>query len=575
MKSVNLTEWALNHRPIVLFLILVIGVGGVFAFTRLGQLEDPNFSVPSMTAIVIWPGATAQQIQDELLNRMEKKFEQLDHFEKVKTYARQGYGGMTITVVGGTPKADQREAWYQARKKFSDIELELPEGVIGPIFNDEYGDVTGLLYAVKGDGISHAELSDVAENIKRRLLKVPMVKKVDLYGKQSKKIYVEFSHQRLAALGITPLAIAESLTNQNSLLAAGSVDTRSDRVLVRVSGQFASLDDIRNTPVAAGGRVIKLGDFTTITRGFEDPPTYTVRHNGQQVLMLGIVMTSDGNIVDLGTAIENAVAKIQAELPYGIELERVADQPTVVSESIWEFERSLLEAVIIVLVVSLVSLGLRTGIVVGLSVPIVLGGVALVMLAMGWNLERVSLGSLIIALGLLVDDGIIAVEMMVVKMEEGMDRLKAAAHSYAATAMPRLTGALITTAAFMPIGFSKSTTGEYAGGIFWIVGTAVLFSWVVSGLITPYLAVKMLPKDLGKHHNGGDPYDTSFYRKLRRSIDRAIERRWWVIGVTVAALGAAIFASRFVPQQFFPNSSRPELVVELTLKEGASFAATT
>jgi multidrug efflux pump subunit AcrB len=402
-----------------------------------------------------------------------------------------------------------------------------------------------------------------------------MVKKVDLYGKQSKKIYVEFSHQRLAALGITPLAIAESLTNQNSLLAAGSVDTRSDRVLVRVSGQFASLDDIRNTPVAAGGRVIKLGDFTTITRGFEDPPTYTVRHNGQQVLMLGIVMTSDGNIVDLGTAIENAVAKIQAELPYGIELERVADQPTVVSESIWEFERSLLEAVIIVLVVSLVSLGLRTGIVVGLSVPIVLGGVALVMLAMGWNLERVSLGSLIIALGLLVDDGIIAVEMMVVKMEEGMDRLKAAAHSYAATAMPRLTGALITTAAFMPIGFSKSTTGEYAGGIFWIVGTAVLFSWVVSGLITPYLAVKMLPKDLGKHHNGGDPYDTSFYRKLRRSIDRAIERRWWVIGVTVAALGAAIFASRFVPQQFFPNSSRPELVVELTLKEGASFAATT
>jgi len=575
MKSLNLTEWALTHRPIVLFLILVIGVGGVLGFTRLGQLEDPNFSVPSMTAIVIWPGATAQQIQDELLNRMEKKFEQLDHFEKVKTYARQGYGGMTITVVGGTSKADQREAWYQARKKFSDIELELPEGVIGPIFNDEYGDVTGLLYAVKGDGISHAELSDVAENIKRRLLRVPMVKKVDLYGKQAKKIYVEFSHQRLAALGITPLAIAESLSNQNSLLAAGSVDTRSDRVLVRVSGQFASLDDIRNVPVAVGGRVIKLGDFTTITRGYEDPPTYTVRHNGQQVLMLGIVMTSDGNIVDFGEAIENAVAKIQAELPYGIELERVADQPTVVSESIWEFERSLLEAVVIVLVVSLISLGLRTGIVVGLSVPIVLGVVAMVMLAMGWNLERVSLGSLIIALGLLVDDGIIAVEMMVVKMEEGMDRLKAAAHSYAATAMPRLTGALITTAAFMPIGFAKSTTGEYAGGIFWIVGTAVLFSWVVSGLITPYLAVKMLPKDLGKHHNGGDPYDTAFYRKLRRSIDRAIERRWWVIGITVAALGAAIFASRFVPQQFFPNSSRPELVVELTLKEGASFAATT
>jgi multidrug efflux pump subunit AcrB len=578
MKSFNLTEWALNHRAIVLFLILAIMIGGALGFKKVGQLEDPNFSVPSMTALVVWPGATAQQMQDEVLNRMEKKFEQLDHFEKVVTYARQGYAGMTITVKGGTSHEDQREAWYQARKKFSDIKLELPEGVVGPIFNDEYGDVTGLLYAVKGDGISQWELSDIAEDIKRRLLKVPMVKKVDIYGKQAKKVYVEFSHQRLAALGITPLQIAESLRNQNSVLASGQVDTNADRVLVRVTGQFTSLDDIRNVPVAAGGRVIKLGDFTTITRGYEDPPTYTVRHNAQQVLMLGIVMTDDGNIVELGKALETAVAKVQSELPYGVELERVADQPTVVSESIWEFERSLLEALAIVLAVSLLSLGWRTGIVVGLSVPIVLGVVALVMLAMGWNLERVSLGSLIIALGLLVDDGIIAVEMMVVKMEEGWDRVKAAAFSYASTAMPRLTGALITTAAFMPIGFSKSTTGEYAGGIFWIVGTAVVFSWFVSGLITPYLAVKMLP-DFAKHHQGSgaraDPYDTPFYRRLRGWIDFAIARRWWVIGATVGALVLAIFGSRFVPQQFFPNSDRPELVVELRLKEGSSFAATT
>jgi multidrug efflux pump subunit AcrB len=390
---------------------------------------------------------------------------------------------------------------------------------------------------------------------------------------------VEFSNQRLATLGITPLQIAESLRNQNSLLASGSIDTNSDRVLVRVSGQFVTLDDIRNVPITAGGRTIKLGDFTTITRGYEDPPTYTVRHNGQQVLLLGLTMTNDGNIVEFGKAIETAINKLQAELPYGVELERVADQPTVVSDSIWEFERSLLEALAIVLAVSLISLGGRTGIVVGLSVPIVLGVVALVMLAMGWNLERVSLGSLIIALGLLVDDGIIAVEMMIVKMEEGWDRLKAAAFSYSATAMPRLTGALITVAAFMPIGFSKSTTGEYAGGIFWIVGTAVLFSWVVSGIITPYLAVKMLPKDFGKHHHAGDPsfdpYDTLFYRKLRGLIDLAIERRWLVIGVTVAALAVAIAGSRFVPQQFFPSSSRPELVVELRLKEGSSFAATT
>ncbi len=575
MKSFNLTEWALNHRAVVLFLILVIAIGGVLGFTQLGQLEDPNFSVPSMTAMVIWPGATAQQVQDQVLNRMEKKFEQLDHFEKVKTYARQGYGAMLITVVGGTSSADQQEAWYQARKKFSDIKLELPEGVIGPLFNDEFGDVTGLLYAVEGDGVSLAELSDVSEDIKRRLLKVPMVKKIDIYGKQAKKVYVEFSHQRLAALGITPLAIAESLRNQNSVLAAGSIDTSGDRVLVRVSGQFANLDDIRNVPIAAGGRLIKLGDFTTIARGYEDPPTYTVRHNGQQVLMLGITMTNDGNIVDLGKGIESAVAQLQTELPYGVELERVADQPTVVTDSIWEFERALLEALAIVLAVCLVSLGWRTGIVVGLAVPIVLGVVAMVMLAMGWNLERVSLGSLIIALGLLVDDGIIAVEMMIVKMEEGWDRLKAAAYSYSATAMPRLTGALITTAAFMPVGFSKSTTGEYAGGIFWIVGIAVLFSWIVSGIITPYLAVKMLPKDFGQHHHGGDPYGTPFYRGLRGWIDRAIEWRWLIIGITVAALAASIYGSRFVPQQFFPNSSRPELVVELRLKEGASFAATT
>jgi multidrug efflux pump subunit AcrB len=575
MKSFNLTAWALNHRAIALFLMLVIGVGGTLGFTKLGQLEDPNFSVPSMTIMVIWPGASAQQIQDEVLNRMEKKFEQLDHFEKVKTYARQGYGGMTLSVYDGTSKKDQREAWYQARKKFSDIKLDLPEGVIGPVFNDEYGDVSALLYAVKGDGIGHAELSDQAELIKRRLLKVPMVKKVDIYGKQVKKIYVEFSHERLAALGITPAAIAESLHNQNTVIPAGSIDTSGDRVLVRVSGQFANLEDIRNVPITAGGRTIKLGDFTTITRGFEDPPTYTVRHNGQQVLMLGIVMTDDGNVVDLGKAIEKEVASIQAELPYGVELERVADQPTTVSESIWEFERSLLEALTIVLIVSLVSLGWRTGIVVGLSVPIVLGAVAIVMLAMGWNLERISLGSLIIALGLLVDDGIIAVEMMVVKMEQGWDQVKAAAYSYSATAMPRLTGALITVAAFMPIGFARSSTGEYAGGIFWIVGTAVLFSWVVSGLFTPYLAVKMLPKDLGKHQKGRDPYDTPFYRRLRGLISLALQRRWFVIGVTAAALAVTLPAMRLVPQQFFPSSTRPELVVELRLKEGASFAATT
>lgn len=575
MNNFNLTDWALRHRAVVLFLLVIVAVAGAFSFTRLGQLEDPNFSVPSMTAGVAWPGATAQQIQDEVLNRMEKKFEQIDHFEKVVTFARQGYGGMTLTVKGGTSKADQREAWYQARKKLNDLRLELPDGVVGPIVNDEYGDVYGLMYAVKGDGINHADLSDAAEDIKRRMLKVPMVKKVDIVGKQAKRIYVEFSQERLAALGLTPLAIAESLKSQNAMLPAGQVDTHGDRVMVRVSGQFTSEDDIRNVPLSAGGRTIKLGDIATIQRGYEDPPTYTVRHNGQPVLMLGISMTDDGNIVELGKAMDGAVAKIQSELPHGVELERVADQPTTVKDAIWDFERSLMEALVIVIAVSLASLGWRTGIVVATSVPLVLGGVALVMLAMGWNLERISLGSLIIALGLLVDDAIIAIEMMVVKMEGGWDRTKAAAFSYQATAMPRLTGALITAAGFLPIGLSKSTTGEYAGGIFWIVGAAVLFSWVCSGIFTPYLAVKMLPKDFGQHQHAGDPYGSKFYRRLRGLIDLAIERRWLVIGTTVAALALALAGIKLVPQQFFPSSSRPELVIDLRLKEGASFAATT
>ncbi len=575
MKSFNLTEWALRHRAITLFLLLAVAIAGVFSLTKLGQLEDPNFSVPSMTAVVIWPGATAQQIQDQVLNRVEKKFEQIDNFEKVVTYARQGYGGMTLTVKGGTSKADQSEAWYQARKKLDDLRLELPEGIVGPIVNDEYGDVYGLMYAVRGEGIGHADLTDAAEDIKRRMLKVPMVKKVDLIGKQAERIYVEFSHERLATLGLTPLAIAESLKSQNAMMPAGQIDTRGDRVLVRVSGAFKNLDEIRQVPVTAGGRTLRLGDIATVKRGYEDPPMYTVRHNGQPVLMLGISMTSDGNIVTLGEAMAAEVTKIQAELPHGVELERVADQPTTVKDAIWDFERSLIEALLIVIAVSLVSLGWRAGLVVAMSVPLVLSAVAVLMYAMGWNLERISLGSLIIALGLLVDDSIIAIEMMVVKMEAGWDRVKAAAFSYEATATPRLIGALVIAAGFMPIGFSKSTTGEYAGGIFWIVGAAVVFSWICSGLFTPYLAAKMLPRDLGQHHHAGDPYDTRFYRKLRSLIDAAVQRRWLVLGATAGALAMAVACMQFVPQQFFPNSSRPELVVDVRLKEGSSFEATT
>ncbi|MBW8311749.1 MAG: efflux RND transporter permease subunit [Rhizobium sp.] len=573
MKSFNLSAWALEHRAVVLFLILVIVAAGAIGFPKLGQLEDPNFSVPSMTAMVIWPGATSQQMQDQVLSRMEKKFEQIDNFEKVVTFARQGFGGMTLTVEGGTSKEDQQEAWYQARKKLEDIRLELPEGVIGPLVNDEYGDVYSLMYAVKGDGFGIGELSDVAEEVRLRLLHVPMVKKVDILGEQPERVYVEFSHERLAALGITPHAIADALRTQNGIVAAGSVDTREDRVQVRVSGQFTSLDEIRDLPISVGDRQVRLGDFTSVRRGYEEPANYTIRHNGQQVLMLGIAMTNDGNVVELGKAISEEVSRVQGELPHGVDLELVADQPTNVSGAVWEFERALLEALVIVIIVSLLSLGWRSGIVVAMSVPLVLGVVAVAMLALGWNLERISLGSLIIALGLLVDDAIIAIEMMVSKMETGWDRAKAAAFSYQATAIPRLTGALITVAAFMPIGFSKSTTGEYAGGIFWIVGIAVLFSWIVSGMFTPYLAVKMLPQDLGHGHHES-PYQSPMFRRLRSWIERALERRWWVVGGTGLAMVLAIAGLGLVPQQFFPSSTRPELIVDMRVKEGASHAAT-
>ena len=557
MKSFNLTEWALNHRAIVLFLILAIAIGGVLGFTKLGQLEDPNFSVPSMTVMVVWPGATAQQIQDEVLNRMEKKFEQLDHFEKVKTFARQGYGGMTLTVVGGTSHADQREAWYQARKKFSDVKLELPEGVIGPIFNDEYGDVTGLLYAVKGDGVSLAELSDTAEDIKRRLLKVPMVKKVDIYGKQEKKVYVEFSNERLAALGITPLAIAESLRNQNSVLASGSIDTHGDRVLVRVSGQFASLDDLRNVPDCGGrpaDQTRRLHDnhprirrSTHVHGATQRTAGADARHHHDQRRQHRRIRQGDraGSRQRPGGAAVWHRARARGRSAHGRQRIHLGIR-ALADGGACDRARGLPDQPRLAHGHRRRALG-----------PLVLGVVALVMLAMGWNLERVSLGSLIIALGLLVDDGIIAVEMMVVKMEGGWDRVKAAAYSYAATAMPRLTGALITVAAFMPIGFSKSTTGEYAGGIFWIVGTAVLLSWVVSGIITPYLAVNMLPKDFGTHHHGADPYDTPFYRKLRGWIDLAIERRWWVIGATVGALAVAIVGAGSCRSSSSPTARGP------------------
>jgi len=573
MKRFNLSEWAVTHRPMVLFLIITALIVGGFSFSRLGRLEDPNFDVPQMTAIVVWPGATAQDVQDQVLNRIERRLQELDHFEYVRTFSRQGYGGITLWMKGGSSKADLENAWYQARKKIGDVRQEFPDGVRGPFFNDEYNDRYSVLYALSAPELSMAELLVVAEDVKRRLQGVPGAAKVDVLGKQAERVYVELSTQRLAALGIAPTAVFDALARQNLVAPAGSSDATHDRVQVRVDGRLRSTADVANVTLEVGGQLLRLADIATVRSGYEDPPSLTIRHNGVPVLAIGVTMQANGNVLDFGRALEQRLGQVRQELPAGVQIEQYADQPRVVAESVWEFERSFLEALAIVLAVSFLFLGWRTGIVVAASVPLVLALVAAVMYAAGWNLDRISLGALIIALGLLVDDAIIAVEMMVVKLEQGWDRLRAATYAYTSTAFPMLTGTLVTAAGFMPVGFAKSIAGQYAGGIFWVVGVALILSWIVAVIFTPYLGVLLLPKNLasGTRH---DIYDRPIYHRLRSSIDWAVQHRTWVLSLTVLVFALAGAGMLKVQQQFFPTASRPELLVELRLREGASFAAT-
>ncbi len=576
MKRFNLSEWAVTHRPMVLFLIIATLIVGVLSFSRLGRLEDPAFDVPQMTAIVAWPGATAQDVQDQVLNRIERRLQELDHFDHVRSFARQGYGGITLWMKGGSSKEELDNAWYQVRKKIGDIRQEFPEGVRGPFFNDEYNDRYSVLYALSAPDLSMAELVDVAEAVKLRIQGVPGAAKVDVLGKQAERVYVELSTRRLAALGIAPTTVFEALARQNLVTPAGAADATHDRVQVRVDGRLRNAADVSDVTLDVGGRLLRLADIATVRAGYEDPPSFTVRHNGVPVLAIGVTMQSNGNVLDFGRALEQRLALVRQELPAGVQIQQYADQPRVVAESVWEFERSFLQALAIVMAVSFLFLGWRTGIVVAASVPLVLALVAAVMHAAGWALDRISLGALIIALGLLVDDAIIAVEMMVVKLEEGWDRLRAATHAYTSTAFPMLTGTLVTAAGFMPVGFAKSIAGQYAGGIFWVVGVALILSWLVAVIFTPYLGVMLLPKNLARREAGPrhDVYDRPVYRRLRRVVDWAVRRRAVVLALTVLLLGAAGFGMSKVQQQFFPTAARPELLIDLRLREGASFAAT-
>ena len=573
MRSFNLSEWAVNHRPVVLFLMVASLFAGLFAFAKLGRLEDPKFNVPQMTAVVAWPGASAQEIQDQVLNRIERAMQELDNVDWVNSFARQGFGGITFRMKGGLKKSELDAAWYTVRKKVGDIRGTLPEGVRGPSFNDEYNDVYSALYAVSAPDLSMAELLRITEDLKRQIQAVPGVNKVDVIGKQAERIYVEISSQRLAALGLPLGAVFDALSRQNLLAPNGSSEGRHDRVQVRVDGAPRTARDVGNVSIDVGGHLLRLSDVADVRAGYEDPPSFTVRHNGMPVLSIGVTMGANGNILDLGQALDARMEQLRTQLPLGVDVAKYADQPTIVAESVGEFQRSFLEALVIVLAVSFLALGWRSGLIVAASVPLALSIVAAVMYFAGWNLERISLGALIIALGLLVDDAIIATEMMVVKMEEGWDRVRAATFAYTSTAIPMLTGTLVTVAGFMPVGFAKSAAGEYAGGIFWVTGTALIVSWFVAVIFTPYLGVLMLPKPkegVAPH----DPYQSLPYIHFRAFIDWCVTHRKRVLAFTAVAFVAAGAGMTLVQQQFFPTASRLELLVELRTREGASFTAT-
>jgi multidrug efflux pump len=580
MQRLNLSEWAITHRPLVLFMILLLGAAGVFSYFNLGRAEDPSFTIKVMVVQAAWPGATATEMQAQVADKIEKKLQELPFLDRVESYSRPGVSFIRVNLSDRTPPMRVKELWYQVRKKVGDIRASLPAGIIGPNFNDEYGDVYSALYMLSADGLTPAQLKDRAEDIRQRLLRVADVNKVDIIGERPQRVFIEFSHARLATLGVTPQQIFESVTRQNAVVAGGAVDTASDQINLRVTGAFNAVDAIAGVPVQAGGRVFRLGDIATVKRGYEDPPGFLIRTGGKPAIGLGVSMQDGANIVTLGENLKRAMRAITFELPVGIEITQIADQPQIVEQSVSEFLESFVEALAIVLVVSFLSLGWRTGIVVALSVPLVLAIVFLVMYAWGMDLHRITLGALIIALGLLVDDAIIAIEMMVVKMEQGWDRARAATFAWTSTAFPMLTGTLVTAAGFLPVGFAKSSAGEYAGGIFWVVGLALIASWFVAVLFTPYLGLKLLP-DFAKHRAQenleADPaaiYDTRLYRALRRVIEFCLRWRKSVVVVTVALFVVAVGGFRFVQQQFFPTSTRTELFLEMRLPEGSAIGAT-
>jgi multidrug efflux pump subunit AcrB len=577
MRRFNLSTWAVHHQPLVLFLILLLVVGGLLSYLSLGRAEDPSFTIKVANVVATWPGATAEEMQNQVADPIEKKAQDLPYFDHVQTYAKPSFLAMQVFFKDTTPPKEVPWLFYLLRKKLTDARGDLPPGIVGPDVNDEFGDVDSVLYMVSGVGADYGQLKKIVEAIRQRLLDVPDVVKVNLYGVQDPRIFVEFSQAKLANLGVAPQTILDSLARQNDVAGSGVFETSSDRAPVRISGAMSGAAAVAATPIESGGRVFRVGDIAKVTPGFKDPPDFLIRQRDKPALGVGVVMAKGGNLLTLGKNLETAMQDIRAAVPVGIDIEQVADQPKVVEHAVGEFTRSFMEALTIVLFVSLLSLGLGAGIVVALSVPLVLAIVVIVMNAIGLDLQRITLGALIIALGLLVDDAIISVETMTVRMEQGFDRLKAATAAWDSTAFPMLSGTLVTAAGFLPVGFAASSAGEYAGGIFWVVTIALMASWLVAVVFTPFLGVRLLP-DHAKGTKASDPhaiYETRAYRALRRLIAWSVDHRSLVVASVlglIAAAGVAFVIS--VPQQFFPISERPELFFQIRMPEGTAIGAT-
>lgn len=570
MSGFNLSDWAIRNKSIVIYLMLISAIAGLWAYNNLGREEDPPFTIKTMVVKTVWPGATATDMLQQVTDRIEKKLEELPYLDFVRSYTKPGESVVFVNLKDRVAGDAVKPLWYQVRKKIDDIRHTLPSGVNGPFYNDEFGDTYALIFALTADGPTHRELRDYADRIRAELLRVRDVAKVELVGVQDEKIYLEFSTQQIAALGLDSNSLIQSLQSQNAIAQSGTVDAGPERIALRVTGQFTSEDSLKAINFRVNDRFIRLGDIANIRRAYVEPPQPMFRYNGEPALGLAVSMSGGGDVLALGKNVKARMEELARDLPIGVDVNLVADQPHVVHEAVGEFTKSLMEAVAIVLAVSFLALGWRPGIVVAIAIPLVLAITFVMMKFAGISLQRISLGALIIALGLLVDDAMIAVEMMITKMEEGYDKVKAATFTYTSTAFPMLTGTLVTIAGFVPVGFAQSGAGEYCFSLFAVVGIALIVSWFVAVLFTPLTGVAILPDKL-KHPGHGNSKVSQLFRS---GLDTALRKRWLVLGASACLFAVAIGAMKFVPQQFFPKSDRPEVMIDLTLPRTASLKAT-